>query len=209
MSETEQIKEYVLHLEFDLQQKSTCLRYDITIYDPACHDISHCRESVLQKTGKFAGTYHLEKNSKMHVNIQATYSWEFIRNNFEENQGIVINPGFTVTDLVFVSVPAGNIRQSALSLFKVESAGIITNDWQPMDEPNVKIMPSKENQEKDNAVATISMYPKVFDVVDGDAVWQLSGYLSVQQKNLETQELFTRVYIFDPTVVVGTGGDDW
>lgn len=209
MTEVEEINEYVLHLEFDLQQISTSLRYDITRYDSKHHDISHCRESVLQRTGKFAGAYHLGRNAKIYVNIKATYTWEIKKNNLPEKLDIAIDPGFTIVDLVFVSAPAGNSRQSALSLFDKESAGNIFRNWQLNGSPEVKIVPGKEPQNEEEAIATFSVHPQVFEVVDDNASWQLSGYLSIQQNNLETLKPVTRVYIFDPTVVVGTGGDEW
>lgn len=175
-------KVYTLSLEFDLRQVSTALRYDI----------KYENQSVLQQFGQRAGCYLLDKDSLVEVVITVYY-------------GASMQPvDIVVRDLILISMPGGNPHQQQLSPFALSTAGIILNDWDRLEVTDVAVgVGSVQDQ-----TVSVTMAPKTLTVIDADGMWQLSGYVSAQAFDVAPGADLTRVYSFDPTVIVGTGGDD-
>lgn len=184
---------YTLTLAFDLDQISTALQFQI----------SKNGLPALQTTGAAAGAYKMSKGDQVVVEIIATFDPQTTSAD-----------SISIQDLIVVSMPANGVHQTDLSPFVATSAGLFLQNWVEQDDDNaggpLRPPPSSRGFVRFalNAPMTPDVVPASLLVTADKGQWQVSGYLSVLVKGLAGVAPFSRVYGFDPTVIVGTGGED-
>lgn len=172
----DEAKIYDMRMEIDLRQTSTAIRYDI-LEDGT---------SVLKQYGPDAGSFVLAKGGKVGITLTIYYFNEF---RIE---------GDPVANVTLVSLPGSDPRQSTLSPFDADSAGIVVRDWSyapPTTAPNIP------------HTSQLVLTSAPLDVVHHHGQWQLSCYLSIRATSTDPAVTITRAFGFDPTVIVGGDGE--
>ncbi|MEA1676281.1 hypothetical protein [Nitrospirillum sp. BR 11163] len=176
----------VLQLTFDAQQMGA----------PLQHEIKVDGVSSLQTAGRFAGSYILFYGQEMQIKVTAYCDAEV---------------SIQLMDLALISTPVNVASMKPLydlSPYDTNSAGYIIRDWKPSEGPSpgnfrrhLDSLPSSDPQVKYFEAA----HRPLITVPNG--LWQVSGYLSVKVSGLPDTDPYCRVYTFDPSVVVGGGGN--
>lgn len=182
---------YTLTLGFDLQQVSTALQFEIR------------KDGLptLQMVGPAAGAYKLSKGDQVVIEIIASFDPQ-----------TTSAEAISVQDLILVSMPANGAHQADLSPFVPTSAGLFLQGWisqddgkvdgplRPPPSPNTAFIRFVLGQQ-----GASGLIPAPLLVTASEGQWQVSGYLSVLVGETAASTPFSRVYGFDPTVIVGTG----
>jgi hypothetical protein len=199
MTSEDEAKTYTLTLAFDLRQISTALQFDIHLDDAP----------TMKRTGRAAGAYQLDLNDQIAIKIAASF-----------NPETTLPDAISIQDLILVCTPVNRVHQSDLSPFFSDTAGILLRNWERQEDGAVTnelldqtAEPTATTNFTLSGPTTEGLVPDANDTPRGLVVkaltgeWQISGYLSVRVTGVEASQSFSRVYDFDPTVIVGTGGE--
>lgn len=172
---------YTLVLTFDARQTNTTLQFDIL----------EGFTSAITTSGPNAGAYCMNQGDTLGIQIVVTIG-----------TGSLLQNNILLQDLTLVCMPAAGIDQADLSPYDSENAGVSLAQWSP---PVVEPTPDPTVQQlvftANNSLA----------VVVAKGQWNLTGYLSAKIVTTGGNAVGPkcRVYRFDPTVIVGGGGDDF
>jgi len=184
-----------LHIQFDAKQRTQALQYSFMLADEPIEGHPLAGRPAKTYIGEFAGCFQFQKNDSIQMGVTMT--------NFEKDQEQIKVHGFEIVSLDLISLPDTTWKQNFLSPFDEEHACLHFVEW----DNAVK----RTNTDHENEIVSRTCEHKGgnLKVKATTGCWRLSGFLSVKIDATinGARSKTSRVYSFDPEVIVGDGED--